>query len=219
MNSSAGNLECTGLVISARPIKEYDRRIVILTRERGKISCFANGARRPGSSLQALDTFAFGTFRLYEGRSSYTLKEAQVSHYFEGLRTDVEAALYGSYFMEVLDYVTRENNPDTGLLLLGYYSLRALEHKKIPNRLVRAIFEIRLVTEEGEYAGPASGRTYEEGTRFALGHITGVPCSKLFTFAVSDQVLAELEEEGRRVMKERIRHSFSSLEVLSALLG
>ena len=70
----------TGMVISQLPVGEYDRRVCILTKERGKISAFAKGARRSGSRfMAATNPFSFGQFKLYEGKNSYNITEAVIS--------------------------------------------------------------------------------------------------------------------------------------------
>ena len=46
--------EVTGLVLKTMPIGERDRRVTILTREKGKLSCFARGAARQGSPLMGI---------------------------------------------------------------------------------------------------------------------------------------------------------------------
>ena len=121
------DMQVTGLVLTSVPAGEYDRRVEILTKERGRISGFARGARRPGSPVMAAASpFVFGTFKIVQGRSAYQIVEAKVDNYFEKLRSDITAACYGSYFMEILQYITRENNDETALLMLAYQSLRAL---------------------------------------------------------------------------------------------
>ena len=52
----------------------------------------------------ATNSFAFGTFRLYQGRDAYTLADADIKNYFEGLMSDYEGAYYGMYFAEIADY-------------------------------------------------------------------------------------------------------------------
>jgi DNA repair protein RecO (recombination protein O) len=133
------------------PIGEYDKRLVILTKERGKITAFAKGARKPNSAFLACSQpFSFGEFMLYEGRNSYNIVSVDISNYFEELRKDLEAAYYGLYFCELADYFTNENEDSTEILKLLYQSLRALSQETIGKQLVRRIYELKILTLNGE---------------------------------------------------------------------
>jgi len=212
------DIEVTGLVLTSVPAGEYDRRVEILTRERGRISGFARGARRPGSAVMAAASpFVFGTFKIRQGKSAYQIFEAKVDNYFEKLRSDITSACYGSYFMEVLQYITRENNDETALLMLAYQSLRALESEAFDNRLVRAVFEIKAVMLEGEYPGPRRGEKYLDASLYALDFLYRTPPAKVYTFSVKPEVLAELETYANWLRRRTWDHEFSSLEILQVL--
>lgn len=141
----------TGMVLSTAPVGEYDRRVVILTREQGKIAAFARGARKPNSPLVgAVNPCAFGEFDLYAGRTSYTVRAARISNYFGELREDVVGAYYGFYFLEFANFYTKEGNDEREMLKLLYQTMRALLNEKLPNRLIRYIFELRALCINGE---------------------------------------------------------------------
>ncbi len=141
-----------GIVLSAMPIGEYDKRLVVLTSERGKITVFARGARRPNSSyLASTNPFAFGTFELFEGKNSYTACHINIKNYFRELSEDVETAYYGFYFLELANYYAVENIEAKDMCNLLYLSLVALKNPAFSNRLVRRIYELRMLLISGEY--------------------------------------------------------------------
>ncbi|MBO5337738.1 MAG: DNA repair protein RecO [Lachnospiraceae bacterium] len=208
----------TGMILKQTPIGEYDRRICLLTKERGKISAFARGARRPGNRLAAAtNPFSFGTFKLYEGRDSYTVSEADIQNYFEELMTDYEGAYYGIYFAEVADYYARENNDERELLKLLYQSLRALCAPALPNPLVKCIFELKAIAVNGEFPGIPTDRKLEESTQYAIHYIAESPVEKLYTFTVTDTVLVELKQVAKEYRKRFMDRKFKSLEILKTL--
>lgn len=208
----------TGMILSQTPIGEYDRRVCILTKERGKISAFAKGARRSGSRfMAATNPFSFGQFKLYEGRNSYNLMEANISNYFEQLRSDYIGAYYGMYFLEIADYYTRENNDEKEMLKLLYQSMRALVHPTLKKELVRSIFEIKAVAVNGEFPGIPTGEKWEDSTVYAVDFIAGAPIEKLYTFTVTQKVLEELTDIGSICRKRYFDKEFKSLEVLQTI--
>ena len=208
-------LTLTGMVIKSEPIGEYDRRVVILTKERGKISAFAKLARKPNNRLMApTNPFSFGKFRLYEGRSSYSLSEAEITNYFEELRQDYVGAYYGMYFLEICDYYTRENIDETQMLKLLYQALRALLSPSFDNRLVRCIFEIKAVAINGEMAQDEKIKGLGDTAAYTVDYIIKTPPEKLFSFKVSDNAIEELRRFCQGLCSSRFDRKFKSLEIL-----
>lgn len=209
----------TGMILQALPMGEYDRRVLVLTKERGKISAFAKGARRQNNKLMArTNPFCFGTFKLYEGRTSYSLVDGEISNYFDGFREDLEGAVYGMYFLEVADYYTRENNDEKDMLSLLYQSLRALLLPSIPNELVRYIFEMKALAVNGEFPGAPKDITILSDTRYAIEYVAAAGLDKLYTFVVSDEVLKELSQCAKEYRKRFGGKSFKSMDILEEML-
>ena len=221
---AVNQITVTGMVLAATPVGEYDRRIVVLTKERGKIAAFARGARKPNSALVGVTSpFSFGEFTVYEGRTSYTLVSASISNYFQELRLDVEGAYY--------------------------QTMRALVNPRIPNRLIRYIYELKVIAVNGE--GPqvfecvccrsaeqgqvfsvergglicghcrekcTDGRTLLTSTLYTLQYIISSPVEKLYTFVVKEEVLEELGKLVTDYLARYLGKHFKSLEILETIM-
>lgn len=139
------------MVLAASPVKEYDKRIELLTRERGRISAFVTGARRVNSKVSACAIpFTFGTYYLYEGRSSYNVQSAHIQKFFSEIADDFDILCYASYFAELARYFTRENVEAPQELLLLYVACSAMTRGQVSLPLVRVIYEMRMMQIQGE---------------------------------------------------------------------
>lgn len=208
-------LEVTGIVLRSAAVGEYDRVVTILTTGKGKISAFARNARKLNNRfMAAVSPFCFGKFKLYAGRNSYTIAEAEITNYFETLRNDLESAYYGMYFLEVADFYTRENNDEAEMLKLLYQSLRALLHKNLDNRLVRLVYECKAMAVNGEFPGVPGDGKLSESAAYTLEFIALTAPEKLYTFMVTESVLLELQEVAAKYREKIWGHHFKSLEML-----
>ena len=187
-------IKVRGLILAQSPVGEYDRRVVILTLEKGKISAFARGAKKPNSMLSGVSQpMTFGTFTLYPGKNSYTLLSVEVENYFAELKKDLLKVAYGTYFLELASYLTRENNDERQILKLLYQSLRVMEKGTVPLKLVRCIYEIRLLTCFGE--GMQVFQCSMCGSEEELTHFSalrgGVICNKCWRHAIDSVWLVD----------------------------
>lgn len=140
-----------GIVLSSSLQGEYDRRMVVLTKERGRITVFATGVRRGTNPLQSkTQMFVMGSFTLIPGRDSYRLINIEVDDYFHKLTMDIDSYCYAAYFCEVMSFMTHEGDRAADYLNLLYVSLKALEKEQMPAKLIRCVYEIKLMDVFGQ---------------------------------------------------------------------
>lgn len=210
-------IQVTGVVLSAMPVGEYDRRVVLLTKELGRITAFARGARRQNSPLMAAtNAFVFAHFTVYQGRSSYTLAQAQVSHYFIELAGEMPEVYYGFYFLEVADYFGTENTDETNMVNLLFVTLRALLKKKVDRHLIRAVYELKSLVHNGVFAVDVT-ECPNETVLYTLQYIVSVSVEKLYSFSLDEESMRCVIRLAKRHMERCIDRPCKSLDILESI--
>lgn len=239
-------IELAGIVLSSTLVGDYDKRLVILTKERGKITVFAKGARKPNSPYLGIsEPFNFGKFVLIEGFDAYRLAGGEIKEYFLDVKNDIEGICYGTYFCDVLEYLCVEGVGDANVLNLLYVTLKALVKPDIPNPLIRRIFELKVLAYDGEalsvFSCVSCGKEkvkafslrkdglvcdtcktsdmfdLEETTIYTLQYIISTTLDKLYIFQLSDAVWREVDQVVGRYFERHVTKKFHSLEILSSL--
>ncbi len=211
----------SGMVIRSDPFSEFDRRVVLLTKDHGKITAFAKGARRQNNKLMAAtDLFCFGQYRLYPGKEAYTMVDAMPKTYFDELRNDISAAAYGMYFLDVMEYQTRENNDEEKLLVLLYMACRALLKQEIDNRLVKSVFELKTIALQGVFGDKDDDelkKGLSESALYAIDLVVHTDPKQLFTFMLKDGPLNEFVSFVNNKKSKVFNRHFNSEDMIEVL--
>lgn len=137
------------LIFKAAPYREYDKRVVLLTREDGKVTVVAPAAQKSRRRFSSsLDSLTLISAHYFEKVGMPRLEEMTVVDAFSTLKKDLKKIVYGSYFLEIVAGVMREKEPSCALFDFLVFFLKALEKTNRPDWLAR-FFEARLLPKIG----------------------------------------------------------------------
>ena len=209
-----------GIVLSVSPQGESDRRLIFLSSDFGKITVFANGARRPKSHLAAASrAFTMGDYTVRQGRTAYSLISADIAETFDGLSVDMDKFCYASYMCELAGYYTHENVNARDELNLLYVSFKYLLTENADPVYAKAAFELRIQAMEGEsyFAYVKDRGKYPESILNILHFIDTAPLTKLYGLIPSDEEKREIIGIADSSIRKNTDRKFKSLEILDTL--
>ena len=203
------NIKTSGIVLKESPLGDNGKVLVFFTKDFGRISVAAKGAKKTGSNLlQLSQLFAYSNLELYKGNSSlYTLTGGTLIEPFSGLGEDYDRISSASEIVINLLKVIQENLPDIDTLRLLLNSLHFISSGKRSPDFVAVIFLLKMLQFQGlipeiDEIIQMWNQNLDSGTIASLGHIFDSEISDLFSFGVSDYVKDELKGISQMFLSE-----------------
>ncbi len=237
-------VETKGIVLKESHIKDYDKRLVIYTKDYGKIVCFSKNAKKKNTAVSSL--LSYSDLKLFKGSSTYTLIEGELIESFEALKKDILKLSYGMYFLEFIDYVGKEELINTDLLKLVLYSLKGLTNDKLNHLVVARVFELKILqilglmpntdsclvckNKDTIYFSPSEGSVIcekehdikdliylDRSSVNILEYIFSTPVNSIFSFNIKNKELIQIEQLTTNYVKIHIDHRFKTLDFIRTI--
>lgn len=218
-----------GIVIQEKPQSENNKYIVVLAKGVGKVRLCAKGAKKIKSPLLAgTQLFCYSDFMLFEGRGFASVTQADLIESFYDLRTDMEMLSQAVYLAELADRICPDNMEHDAVLRYFLLALRKMTKGNISPKLVGRILEIKWLQVTGFLASVecmecgkgerlffaendavflcekhrnTGAKPLSDGAVQAMRYVLYETEKKIFSFAVSDDVLQELDNILRRYLQ------------------
>ena len=139
-----------GLVVREVEAGENDKRITLLTADKGKITVSAKGARSLKSKyMNAVGLFTYGNYEITERAGYSWLGGASIIEPFYTIRDNIDRLSLASYIVDVAGELSGEGEPAEELLRLTLNTLYAIAKDLKPYAQIKAVYELRAMSMSG----------------------------------------------------------------------
>jgi DNA repair protein RecO (recombination protein O) len=138
-----------GIVVRSMDYGEGHKIISVYTREAGKMSVMARGAKKLKSRHGAItQLFTYGQFVIYKGGQMGTLNAGEIIDAHIKLREDLMKGAYAAYIAELYEKLTGESEPNAMLFEQLLAAFKSLEEGKEPSTIAH-IIEMKMLGLSG----------------------------------------------------------------------
>lgn len=125
-----------GIVLRTSSYGETDKIVTIFSRELGKRSAMARGAKKPTSRLSSItQPFTYAYFLIQQGRGMGTLQQGEIIDSMRVIREDIFTTAYASFIMELTDKLIDDEAPKPYLFDILQQALHAISEEYDPEAI------------------------------------------------------------------------------------
>src|SRR3569833_1253257 len=139
----------TAIVIRRLNSRETDKILTLYSRDLGRFTAIAKGARKTVSRLSgAPELLTCTSFNLATGKTMDVVTQTEVRESFSWMRQDLMRLAHGLYFADMVDHCVEDREPNPILYDLLLAALHLVERASSPD-LVARWFELQLLSDLG----------------------------------------------------------------------
>lgn len=204
------------LILKELIYKENDKILHALSRENGKIQLISKGAKKSNSHLiNVSQLFAHSRCSMAKSRDMFIITHADLIDNFYNLKNNMEAFFYGSYILELIGYVSGENETDSRIFDMTVSAIKYLsEADKDYDKLVAA-YELKLISMLGykpDFKHCISCGSEIQGNAKFLIQEGGLFCSDCVNYGNGINVTYSEILTMERILKTKFEH-INSIEI------